>query len=475
MLRSKILAAVLAVATAFGALGATAALAEDDNASDGSLTVSWLPQDQPAQIVAGKTTTSSFWVTNTSTAPIDVRIDPAVALPGDDGQLDVQPGQDPRLTSTTFTPNRFTLAPDQTIKVIATIVAPVDLPPGTYLIPALVEPDDPATEGNIQIRRSIVALNTFQLPGPIETNVSTSLAIVDAPGSLVRTLPLLPPVVVGDAGRIVLHVQSDSSAGLYAYYETIATLAGVGALTFVGHTEGAPDDIRGAPVLYFPGTSRDHDLDWTAVPLAVGGVSVSATVSFNPDPRTTETETATASFIIVSPWWLVVIAVLAGIALLRAAFGTRRAMRAAQARRAAPGGRASRRAELRQSPPPALAIIGTIVLGVLGLAAGLLSDRLVLAGVGVGLLALLLPTAILLGRRRPAGLAPAFWLSMVGVLLALATIALVVTSALLAWSPAWALVAAAGAAAWAITAIWIGRAATSAGRDAEVAPAAGMV
>jgi hypothetical protein len=481
MLRSKVLAFGLSIAVVLGVLAATPATAADDpgdTAKDNSVTVSWLPQDQPAQIVAGEATSSRFWVTNTSPAPISVRVEPAIAIPGNDGQLEVQAGEDPRFTSITFVPDHFTLQPDETIEVVSTIISPSDLPAGTYLIPAMVQPDDPVDEGNIQIRRSIVALNTFQLPGPIETDVSATLSIVETPGSLVRQLPFLPTIIVGDAGRAVLGIRSDSSSGIYVYYEAIASVGGFGALTFAGHTEGAPDDLRGMPELYFPGTGRDHPLDWATVPLSAGAVTIGATVSFNPDPQTTGTATATISFLVLSPWWLLVIVVGAAVALVRGGLRVRRALRATQPRGTTQGARARRRAEQLEPPSSVGAIIGTVLLAILGAASGLLADWLVLAGLAVIGVALIIPAAVLLRRGSRAGLQLAFWFCLIGGLLALATAGFVVASELLAWSPAVALAAAAATAGWAIAAIWLSHAAIrAAARRAasQVAAATEMV
>lgn len=330
------------------------------------VTVSWPPTNRPAEMEAGQTAHSTFWVTNDSDRPLAVTIVPATAQPGDNGHLGVAAGADRRFPSIRFSPSRFTARPRTTTAVTESVAAPSDLPPGVYLLPALVKPRDPQGSGNVQIHRSIAALTTFQVPGAVDVALDASLTPGTAPnGTLQRKIPGLPTIVIGKSAAATLRVTSAASSGTYASYEITGTPLGIGSLTFEGHTPGAVADLRSDPELYFPGLHRDFAIAWKLGAVTLGKDVIAAQISFNPVPNRVESVTASMDVIAISPWWLLVVVI---VLLLLVAGSARRTARLARQSRIAAG---RRRAQVkpvdggRRWVRSGFLLVGTVVLGAL--------------------------------------------------------------------------------------------------------------
>lgn len=356
--------------------GASAADADDPSPKLSGLphgvTVSWPPTSKPVEIVPGTTSHATFWVTNDTDRAVPITIKPATAVPGDDGALGVSSGADSRFPSITLTPSRFVAAAGSTTLVKETVVSPSDLPPGVYLLPAVVQPHDRYGRGNVRIRRSLVGLTTFQVPGDVEIDLTATLMHTDPPpGTLTRKLPGLPLIEVGRAAGATLQVSSQSTSGFYAYYEVTGTTRGLGSLTFDGHAAGIPTDLRGDQSLYFPDTHRDFPITWRSSSFEAAEQTLTANVSFSSSPSQLRSVTTVQTLVVISPWW---IAVGVLVLLLVAVASMRRTVRMLRSH----SRRQRRRVEVsraRRTP----AVLGGAVLVIVAVTAGALSMFWVLA------------------------------------------------------------------------------------------------
>lgn len=387
-----------------------------------TLTVSWPLENRPTQLAPGLDATSTLWVTNTGTEPRQVAVEPAIGVPGDNGSLTVASGTDPRFRFIQYQPDHFALAAGKTQEVRVTVRVPDDVKPGVYLLPAVVRPIEAPQAGNIKIEYAVVALNTFQVPGPVDARFTAALE----PTGLVRYWSFLPAVAFGKESAATLTIRSESSAGMLAHYEVSGERRGIGSIEFEGHVEGASDFLIGEPAIYYPNTQREFPISWQNSPLSAGIDVITAQVSFNPDPQTLATVSAETTIITVSTWWIAVLA-LAVLALLLLIFFR---------------GRGTSRP-----------IVTTVLLGLLAIVLALYADPLAL----VVLAALAVVLSVLAFVLRPARR----WLVVAvtigaGVTLAGATV-LVGLAELAGWSPGYAVAAAAIGIAWTVVAAWLHR------------------
>lgn len=372
------LGVVLSLLVVMGAIVAGISAADADDPSPDlsglphGVTVSWPPTSKPVVIQPGTTSTATFWVTNDTAQTVPITITPATAVPGDDGSMAVSDGADQRFPSITLKPSKFDAAAGSTTEVKETVVSPADLPAGVYLLPAVVRPQDPTGNGNIKIQRSLVGLTTFQVPGDVNIALSASLVQSDAPaGTLTRKIPGLPLIEIGRSAGATLRVASESDAGFYAYYEVTGTTSGIGSLTFDGHTDGLPADLRVGQSLYFPGTHRDFPVTWKADALGAAEEKLVANVSFNPSPNQVRSVSASETLVVISTWWVAVALALLMLLALVSLQRTRGSLRQQ--------GRRRRRSERREGHVSQAA--AGIVLAVLAVAAGALAVVWLMAGV----------------------------------------------------------------------------------------------
>ena len=285
------------------------------------LAVSWTPTTSPVKATPGATTSSTIWVTNQGATAIPITVLPVTAVPGDNGSLTVQSGADQRFPAITYSPNRFVAQPGKTTAISVTVTFPDELGAGVYMIPALIRPDPPKTDGNIKTLQEIIALTTFQVPGVVDAHlVASFLDPTNTSGMLVSQLPGLPQIQIGARGQKILRVLNDSQSSLYSYNEVIATQAPAGHVTFRGHTEGAPGNLRTEPALYFAEVHRDYPMSWTPSPFGLGLAHLTAYVSYHADPAVLEQVSASTAVLVISPWWFfaVVISLLTLLLSLRA-------------------------------------------------------------------------------------------------------------------------------------------------------------
>ena len=464
----KRLAAALA-SLALIASAAPAAAARSGAQSDTTtgtpdgITVSWLPTTQAAQIVPGAKSTSTFWVTNDADADVDVDVFPATAVPGNNGSMQIVSGADPRFPSIVLTPSHFLARAHTTTAVKATIQAPSDLQAGVYLLPAIVQPHSRGGgDGNVQIERSVAALTTYQLPGDVDISMDAGFRDIHGPaGTLVRQLFGLPAIEIGTTAVSTLRITSHAAPGIYAYYEVQGTHSALGSLVLDGHTAGIDDDLRGDKSLYFNGIYREFPVTWSDGRFAVGLDQVKATVFYNPTPSSVASIGGAMSIFVIAPWWFAIPVVILLVVAWRLMRRTSRM-----------SGRGGGRRREEKKPVAAelkVPVTSSVLVGVFGVAFGLLADWIALGLLGlVGVLAAL-ATAFLAPSRELATSARRLTLFHVGAVLVLlasaVALALTVVSEL---SPGYALAGLSIGALWIIAGRllnrWVGDQASAAPR-----------
>lgn len=338
---SGILAVVLAMGlAATGNVGAQAAASTppapgNPGSSTFGLTVSWSPTTAPVQATRGETATGKFWVTNTTKHAIPVQIRPAIAVPGNNGQLSVRSGIDKRFSKISYTPNTFTARPDSTTAIRVTVTIPDSLGPGIYLIPGVVHPQPPAADGGIHIEQDVIAPVTFQIPGAVNANLTAAFLPTAAPphGTVAYHFPGLPEIEIGPVGTTTLRVTARSTGSLYAYGEVTAKQHPFGTTALDSHTPNLPTDLRLSPVLFFPGVHRDYPIAWRSLPLGVGLAHLSAYVSYDAGATALAQKSVATQVLLVSPWWLLSIAGLLALLLIRLGSGARSLSRPRAGRR----------------------------------------------------------------------------------------------------------------------------------------------
>lgn len=411
-----------------------------DRAGQFGLTVSWLPTTTPVTAIPGKTTHGTFWVTNETPNSVPVTILPATAVPGDNGSLGVKAGADPRFPSITYSPRAFIAPTQTTTAVTVTVTTPPSLSPGVYLIPAVVRPTAPKKKGNIQIQQEIDALVTFQVPGATKASVQPTFV-----GSSSFHIPGLPPIQIATSGSQTLRVLDDSPASFYAYTETTATQSPFGQVVFQGHTAGDPSDLRTAPSLYFPHRYRDYPTVWHPSSLGIGLAHLHAYVSYHPNPGVIVQKQASAEVLVVSPWWILVLAAYLALLLLWAVRRTRR--------QASAEGEAKRQ---RTAAGRVSQVLGSAVTALVIVAAAFLSRPVVfgvIAAAGVVIAAAGAAASRRRGRSTTARRALGYQ-ALIGLLLLFGVVAVVLAS-LSTWSAAVAIGVLAGAGVWVVLAWWL--------------------
>lgn len=411
------------------------------------ITVSWQPTSAPVQAIPGRNVQGHFWVTNQTHTPIPVTIDPATAVPGNNGALGIRPGADPRFSSVTYSPNAFVAPAKKTSPVTVTAAVPKTLGPGVYLIPAVVQPHPPTGSGNIHVNQEIVALVTVQIPGATNARVTpTYIGAAPRSGAApIHHVPGFAPVALATSGSQTLQVKNTSTASFYAYNETTGSQKPFGKVVFEGHTAGDTGDLRTPARLYFPGRHWDFPLLWHPSVLGFGQTSLHSYVRYQPRPNLLVSTSATTSLWVISPWWFLVLVALVGLVAL----GAWRRARGQVA--AAPDAPRSRSASAR-----VVQVLGSGVLIVLSAAGAFLSRPWVFAltaAVGVALAVVFVVTQ----RRRVRPLAAEVLSKGVAVigLLGLAAAVFSVLGALSLWPADLAMGLVSGAAVWALVAWWL--------------------
>jgi hypothetical protein len=416
----------------------------DSSSSPSGLTVSWLPTNEPVQTAAGQTSTGTFWVSNGTKNPISVVIKPITAVPGNNGNLTVQSGADGRFPSLTYSPSEFVAQPNTTTAVTITTTIPSTLGSGGYILPALVEPASTETNGNIKIQQSIVALVTFQVPGPVDARLKpTFIGATGHSNMIIRQIPGLPTIQISGLGRQTLRVLNDSTASLYSYNEITAAQTPFGSVTFSGHTLGVPTDLRTDSALYFPGLYRDYPVSWNTAPWGFGVAHLTAYVSYHPDPTTIKQISASTTVVVISPWWLLAIVLYLGVILAVADHRTRRHSKRNSGRR---------RARLRPSSI-IWQILGSLILAVIVAVTAFFSDFLVFTITGAVGLALAVLLAADAYRRDAVSSSRRILIyqSLIGLVLIVGIATLVFST----WTPGIAIGTVSGAGIWTLLAWWI--------------------
>lgn len=411
------------------------------------ITVSWAPTSSPVNANRGGETRGSFWVTNQSSFVIPVSVEPLTAHPQDNGNLTVTKGTDPIFSSISYSPNSFVAQPRTTTVIEMTIDTPPHLPAGVYLLPAGVTPTLPPSAANLHIRETIVALVTVKASGPIDAHVSpTFLGPVSLrPGATgAHRLPGLPPIQVANSGSEVLRVLDDSKSSFYATYEIAASQTPFGDVVFRGHTPGISNDLRGPPDLYFPRTYRDFPVTWQSTFLGFGTLTAHAYVGFQLSPGELVHVGVSTQAVLVSPLWILTLALLLLILLMASDRVARRQLvnRPVRAKH-----RTGRRTLVR--------FVGSAAVVAVVTAAAFLAIPVVFFIVGAAGLGLGLVHARVSGRRDRAVVAAGVrrYEGAALVLVVAATVA-VVLSALSLWPGDLAIGILAGSGVWVIVAWW---------------------
>ena len=283
------------------------------------ITVSWSPTSGPVGANRGGETHGTFWVTNQNAVAIPVSIEPLTAHPQNNGNLTVTKGADPQFTSISYSPSSFLAAPRTTTAIDVLIDTPPHLPPGVYLLPAGVVPSLPPSVANVHIRETIVALVTVKASGTIDAHVRpTFLGPVSRPGvASAHHLPGMVPIQFATSGSEELRVFDDSKSSFYATNEITASQRPFGEVVFRNHTPGIPDDLRNPPALYFPGTYRDFPVTWRSTSLGFGAMTADAYIGFQPNPGELVHVGVSTQALLVSPLWILTMALFLLILLLR--------------------------------------------------------------------------------------------------------------------------------------------------------------
>lgn len=330
------------------------------------LTVSWLPTTAPVQTAPGETSHATIWITNRTKAAIPVSILPATSVPGNNGQLNARRGVDKRFSDITYSPNEFVAKAGTTTPVKVTVTLPPTFSPGVYLILGIVHPEPPKAEGNIRTQQEIVVPVTFQVPGPIDASLNATFMDAARPSgdTASHRFPGLPQIQIGSAGTKTLRVLNTSPTALYSYSEVMSTQSPWGKAVFDGHTTGAPNDLRMDVALYFPNLYRDYPVSWSPSVLGVGLAQLKAYAAYHPTPSTTKQTSTSTSVLVISPWYLLVIALYLLVLLVSV-----RARAAQQMARKSGRRRTKTRSASRASSTPArvarLLLLGLVTLLVL--------------------------------------------------------------------------------------------------------------
>ncbi|HEX3946671.1 MAG TPA: hypothetical protein VHW47_03160, partial [Acidimicrobiales bacterium] len=409
------------------------------------VTVSWEPTTAPIQAVPGETTHGTFWVSNETPKVVPISILPGTAVPGNNGNLGIKPGADPRFPTVSFSPASFIAQPDTTTPVSVTITTPPALAPGVYLVPAVVQPTPPKQTGNIHIQQEIDALVTFQVPGDTTASVRpTFVQSTTASGSSdVFHFPGLPEVQLGTAGHTTLRVLNDSPSSFYAYNEVTGTQTPFGKVIFEGHIKGQENDVRTTAILYFPSKYRDFPMTWSPSSLGFGVAHINAFVSYHPKPSVIAQKETSTEVLVVSPWWVLILAGYLLLLLLWARRGTRRQV--------------SAHAEGRTHKAPGLAgqVAASVVMIAVVVAAGFLSLPVVLAVVGgAGVVVAVVGLAVTRRLDRHVAARRVLQYEWVIAVLLLAGVVATILAGLSKWSGGAAMGVLAGAGVWIVLTWW---------------------
>jgi hypothetical protein len=339
------------------------------------------------------------------------------------------------------------VAEPKTTKVIdAVISAPAELPPGVYLLPAAVKPTLPPSPGSVHIQESIVALLTIKVPGVIDAHVAPSfLGPAQRSGvAPAHHLPGFAPIQLATSGSEVLRVLDNSNVSFYASNEITATQTPFGTVVFKNHTAGISGDLRNPPVLYFPRTYREFPLSWHSSFLGIGAAHLNAYVGFQPNPNELVHVGVSTGALVVSPLWILVLALVLLFVLLGSDRLARRQV-----------GRDEDEVKHRTGWGRVLRVVGSAVMVAIIAAAAFLAIPAAFFGVGAVGLALGIVNVVMRRREDRATAARRLrWYEGATLVLLLAGTVAVVLSGLSLWPGDFAVGILAGSGVWVLVTWW---------------------
>ncbi len=392
VLVATILAMVCGGAAEAGATQPRSAAATTAKArSPVTLTVSWPSPNKPLRAVPGGVAAGEFWVTNPTRSPIGVQVLAAGVSAQDNGSLRFSSRPSPWLRVLSIYPAAFVASPGSTTTVTVRVVMG-DVPTGVYLAGFVVRPE--ISSRDITVVNEIGAIVTFEIPGPEYPRLRVRLVV---PG---RALPFgLATLQIADYGQVTLRVLDDSPSSGFAY-EAFGLSGRPGRPVVIGEAnpavEQAAGEIREPVALYFPWRYRDVALHWRPAVFGVGTATVRGIAYDHITPTTLTSVGASATVLVVSPWWpLGIAAVVAAVALEELLAAWRR-WRSNQAR---PGRRPS--VTSNALPSTAVRVVGWALALVIGAFASVAGDAVIVAGgLVVFVLVSLLVSGAMSGARR---------------------------------------------------------------------------
>lgn len=285
-----------------------------------TLTVSWPSPNKPLRAIPGEVVAGKFWVTNPTRRPIGVQVLAAGVSARDNGALRFSSKPSPWLRVLSISPAAFVAIPGSTTTVTARVVMG-NVPPGVYLAGFVVRPK--VTSQNIAVVNEIGAIVTFEVPGSGHPRLRARLLV---PG---KSLPFrLATLQIADHGQVTLRVLDDSATSAFAY-EAFELSGRPGRPVVIGEVgpavQQAAGEIREPVALYFPGRYRDLVLRWRPAVLGVGTAMVKGIAYDHLTPTELASVGASATVLVVSPWWPIgIAAAIAAVALEELAAAWRR-------------------------------------------------------------------------------------------------------------------------------------------------------
>lgn len=402
------------------------------------IAASWLPTSSPITAIPGRAASGKFWVSNDETTPVGIHILEGTVMIGNNGALALKPGPDPRFPGDiTYSPHAFRAAPHSTTQIAVTFRVPAGTAPGVYILGFVVVPQIQAS-GAIRVVNEIDAIVTFQVPGTVSGQMHASFR-----GSTLH-FPGLPPLEFSTHGTDTVRVADTGRSTLWSYNEITVGQASLGAAIVAGHTAGEVGDLRYQVALFFPGRWRDYPVRWHPSGAGVGVAHLQARVYYRLTPSQLVSTSATASVLVVAPWWLLV---LTGLEVLALAGTVRRRHKiiAAQVALVASAMFVARPVRRRT----AVAHGGMTILVLAVVVASALIGKALVFGPAAALVAAGVSAVALMGRRRSLKQLRSFIvLEAVGVAAVLGSAVVVVLLGLGHINAGWALGAIAGAGAW---------------------------
>jgi len=246
-------------------------------ASSSDLSVTY-PSD-PIPVHPGTSTSFSLLVTNVGPTVLTVEVTAHQVILGDNGQTQFAASADPRFGGTTIEPQEFKLAPRQRRVVLISMIVPKSLTPDDYFLGWLVSPI--LTSAAVAAVNEVGALVVLDVPGPRHPRLSAEFVG-------------LPSFQWSGNASGVVRVESTGSSTVS--FTTNTELS--------GFVHPKPSIIQDPPHLLPPSLTRDIPVYFSSW-LGLGWYTVHTTIVYNLTAQRTGEVTLSTTMILISPYWLI--------------------------------------------------------------------------------------------------------------------------------------------------------------------------